>query len=200
MGICGYFPFALVVWFVYDGSMKIYSFANVIILILIITALVIGYLIFQQRISSQKNLPAPISSPLDAPDASTTTSVQETAEEEFTIFIGPETKIFGVDQGNPYTGEPPVGINIGADAQEFPDLSRPFEISGDVFTVDLQEQVIRITSDYPRNIGTEFTPRGPQISLEDIKEGDRIVASDNLDEEGLIDYRDIKFIQVLPPK
>jgi len=196
VGICGYFPFALVVWFVYDGSMKIYSFANVIILILIITALVIGYLIFQQRISSQKNLPAPISSPLDAPDASTTTSVQETAEGEFTIFIGPETKIFGVDQGNPYTGEPPAIINLGQPS----DLSRPYEIFGDVFTVDLQEQVIRITSDYPRNIGTEFTPRGPQISLEDIKEGDRIVASDNLDEEGLIDYRDIKFIQVLPPK
>ena len=176
--------------------MKIYSFANVIILILIITALVLGYIIFQQRISSQKDLPVPISSPIEDPDSSLVTSVEKITEGEFTILVGPNTQIFGIDPDNPYKGEPPAIINLGQPS----DLSRPYEIFGDVFTVDLQEQVIRITSDYPRNIGTEFTPRGPQISLEDIKEGDRIVASDNLDEEGLIDYRDIKFIQVLPPK
>jgi len=167
-----------------------------------VTALVLGYFIFQQRIFSQReeNLPEPIPSQTEITGSEATAVSIEGNREGFTIFIGPETKIFGVDSDNPYKGEPPGNIGIAAGGQESPDVTLPFEIFGDVFTVDLQEQVIRITSDYPRNIGTEFTPRGPQISLEDIKEGDRIVASDTYDAGDAIDFRDMEFIQVLPPK
>ena len=156
----------------------------IVIIILIATALVLGYFIFQQRISSQKDIPVPISSLLEDSDASTTTSIQETTEKEFTIFIGPNTQIFGIDQNNPYKGEPPASISIEPDGVESPDLRLPFEIFGDVVEIDIQKQALRITTDNLRNIDSEFTPRGPRISLEDIKEGDRIVASDNLDEEG----------------
>jgi len=171
---------------------------TIVIIILIITAISLGYFIFQQRTSlTGKELPVPISSklsPEEIPDVFTT-------EEEFTIFIGENTKIFGIDQDNPYKGELPASIRLGPGGIfPAPDLTRPFEIFGDVFDIDLQEQVIRITTDAPRNIDTEFTPRGPLISLEDIKEGDRVVISDTYNEEGTTDFREIDFIQLLPPE
>ena len=172
-----------------------------VIIILIITALVLGYFIFQQRVSSQKDLPTPISSsPLETPGASTTTSVQETTEKEFSIFIGPNTQIIGVDQNNPYKGEPPLSINIGPDGPDSPDLKLGFEIFGNIFEIDIQVQAIRVTIDDYRDIDSEFTPRGPRILLEDIKEGERIVAKSTYNEDGGTDLRDIEFIQILPPK
>jgi len=183
----------------YDGNMKMYSIANIIILVLIAIALAFGYFIFQQKVLSQQtgNLSDSISPSIETLDTVDLTATQETTEGGFTIFIGPNTQIFGVDPDNPYKGEPPASISLNIDGVGSPDLKQPFEIFGDVTEINLQEQAIRITTDNPRNIDTEFTPRGPRISLEDIKEGDRIVASDNLDEKGLIDYRDIQFIQVL---
>ena len=173
---------------------------GIAIIILIATALVLGYFIFQQRISSQKDVQAQISSLLEDPDASTTTSVQETTEKEFSIFIGPNTQIFGVDQNNPYKGEPPLSINIGPDGPDSPDLKLGFEIFGNIFEIDIQVQAIRVTIDDYRDIDSEFTPRGPRILLEDIKEGERIVAKSTYNEDGGTDLRDIEFIQILPPK
>ena len=163
---------------------------------LIVISIVLGYFSFQQT----GKLPDSISKPIEILDTPSETSVQETTEKEFSIFIGPNTQIFGVDQNNPYKGEPPSSINIGPDGPDSPDLKWGFEIFGNVFEIDIQEQAIRVTIDGYRDIDSEFTPRGPRILLEDIKEGERIVAKSTYNEDGGTDLRDIEFIQILPPK
>jgi len=117
----------------------------------------------------------------------------DTPAKEFTISVDGNTKLFGIAAHNPYYGEPPAPIEFGAEqSHEF------FELWGDVISVDENEKTFRISSDYPRSIVTAFTPRGPEVSLDDLKEGDRVVVSGTYDANGEADYSAIEFIQITP--
>jgi|AP45_3_1055517.scaffolds.fasta_scaffold34775_2 hypothetical protein len=128
--------------------------------------------------------------------------VSEKQKKEFAIFVDENTKIFRIDPDNPYTDEAPATITVGPESIPSADLSTPYEISGEVFDIIYQqEKTIRIYSDYPKDIEAEFIPRGLEISLEDIKIGDRIVASGKYKtgKDAGIDFRNMEFIQVLLP-
>ena len=144
-----------------------------------------GLIIFQKNKASQKKEVLQSSS-------------GETEKKEFAISVDENTQIFGIAKENPYYGEPPASTTVGGDGLQPTSVSNLFEIFGDVISVDPNKKTIRISSDYPRPINTAFTPRGPKVSLKDIKEGDRIVASGAYDEKGEAGYNNIQFIQITP--
>ena len=175
---------------------------NVIIIILFLVAVFLGgYIAFKKQSSSslEKSTWSDYSSEIS------TSSTQElaeegagTLEEEFTIGVGENTKIFGIDPDNPYIGEPPISKGFFED-EFLPEQVgiEAFEIWGDVAEVDYERKIVSLVADYPREISSEFTPRGPRLSLEDIKGGVRIIVSGYYDENGETDLKDIEFIQVI---
>ena len=179
---------------------------NVIIIILFLVAVFFGgYIAFKEQSlpSLEKSTWSDYSSEIS------TSSTQEVAEEgagtvfiqpeeEFTIGVGENTKIFGIDPDNPYIGEPPISKGFeGESLPEQVDGIEAFEIWGDVAEVDYQRKIVSLVADYPREISSEFTPRGPRLSLEDIRGGVRIIVSGYYDESGETDLKDIEFIQVI---
>lgn len=176
------------------------NYYTIAVVVLGVFALVLGGLIIFQRIQVlqkekvsqaawQKNSEFVLSElEIDIDD------VEDIVQKEFTISVGENTQLFGIAAENPYYGEPPASPGIAVGVTE--DTS--FEIWGDVVFVDFNDNVIRISTDDPRPINTDFTPRGPKVLLEDIKVGDRIVASGIYDENGEADYSDIEFIQISP--
>ena len=177
-----------------------YTFA---IVMLAIFALILGGIIgFQknQALQKKKVLESTLLESINEVSRRPNIQIGDTLQKEFTLSIGESTKIFGIAKDNPYYGEPPAAAGIGIEIEGLQSLESIsfFEIWGSVLSVDLGNNMIRISSDYPRPIGTAFTPRGPEISLEDIKEGDRIVASSVYDENVQADYDNMQFIQISP--
>lgn len=178
---------------------------TILIIVFALAAVGLGYAIYKQRSGDtsdlllQANLPP---NELDLPieDVPSETKGEfefvDSSQKEFTIFVGEHTQIFGIAADSPYYGEPPAVTVIGGAGDIQP--AKSFEIWGDVISVDQNKKAIRISSDYPRPISTAFTPRGPKISLQDIKKGDRVVASSEYDAKGEPDYGSIKFIQITP--
>ncbi|MDA1169506.1 MAG: hypothetical protein O3A36_04160 [bacterium] len=179
--------------------MKIYSATNIVIIVLIATALALGILILFQKNQAVKKAELPpsiaqenVEDVLNSP----TVEFGDTAQNEFGISVNENTQIFGIAKENPYYGEPPAATVIGGETEA--EVVSSFEIWGDVASVDFNDNVISISTDAPRPINTPFTPRGPIVSLQDIKVGDRIVASGVYDENGEADYSNIQFIQISP--
>ncbi|TSD03900.1 MAG: hypothetical protein Greene071421_512 [Parcubacteria group bacterium Greene0714_21] len=170
------------------------------IVILVLVAVGLGYFIYRQKSGGPNDLLFERRfSSSDSPQSEDTSDTQAGAgdeKKEFLLVLGENTQLFGIAKENPYYGEPPASTSIGGDAVQQPSSS--FEIWGDVLSVDKNEKAIRISSDAPRPINTPFTPRGPRVSLQDIKAGDRIVASSAYNENGEADYTNIQFIQITP--
>ena len=128
--------------------------------------------------------------------------VFENQKKEVAIFVGENTKIFRFDPDNPYTDEAPATITVGPESIPSADLSTPYEISGEVFDIIYQqEKTIHIYAGAAVAVEAAFIPYGFEISLEDIKIGDRIVASGKYKtgKDAGIDFRNMEFIQVLLP-
>jgi len=157
------------------------------IIILVLAGAGLGYLIYRHKSGNTSDV---LFERRFSQDRSV---VAEKEGKEFTISVGENTKLFGIAADNPYYGEPPATKTFGQ-----VEITKSFEIWGDVISVYPDKKEVRISSDYPRSIVTAFTPRGPEISLEDIKEGDRIVASGEYDANGEPDYNNIQFIQITP--
>ena len=179
------------------------NYYTIAIVMLAIFALVLGGIIgFQknQALQKKKVLESALLESINEVSLKPNIQIEDTLKKEFTLSIGESTKIFGIAKDNPYYGEPPAAAGIGIEIEGLQSLESIsfFEIWGSVLSVDLGNNMIRISSDYPRPIGTAFTPRGPEISLEDIKEGDRIVASSVYDENVQADYDNMQFIQISP--
>ena len=177
------------------------NYYTIAIVMLAIFALVLGGIIgFQknQALQKKKVLESALLESINEVSLKPNIQIEDTLKKEFTLSIGESTKIFGIAKDNPYYGEPPAGAVIEIDSSQSLGSSSFFEIWGSVLSVDLGNNMIRIASDYPRPIDTAFTPRGPEISLEDIKEGDRIVASSAYDENAEADYDNMQFIQISP--
>lgn len=168
------------------------SYNTIVIILLFIAAFLGGYVIFQNK---QKELSPSAFLTDTLGDISGETEVEsgDTSQKEFTISVGVDTQIFAIDIDDPYIGELPASFNIGTMAS-----TGSFEIMGEVIFVDSKEYTVLISSDYPRPINKAFTPRGPKVSLGDIKEGDRIVANGEFDAQGEADYSNIEFIQITP--
>ena len=120
--------------------------------------------------------------------------IENTSLKEFAISVGENVHIFGIAQDDPYYGEPPAALITTEEVEN----GGSFEVWGDVVSVDLNHSMIYILTDYARSINTPFTPRGAKISFQDIKKGDRIVASGLYDESGEADYGNMQFIQISP--
>jgi len=167
------------------------------IVVLALVAVGLGYLTHKQQTSNASLEPSQIQIDVPPENMGDTQAVPGDEKKVFLLVLSENTQVFGIAKENPYYGEPPVPIIRGGDIQSS-GFSTSFEIWGDVVDIDAQVKTVSISSDFPRDIGTEFTPRGPQLSLEDIKEGDRIVASSTYDENGEVDYENIQFIQISP--
>jgi len=177
------------------------NYYTIAIVILVLLAVFLGGLIIFQKknqVSRQQEL---LQSDLPAGNGPRETAdiPEDTSQKEFIISVGENTKLFGIASDNPYYGEPPAPVSIGGPGGIEPlGSSTAFEIWGLVISVDPDKKEIRISSDYPRPINTPFAPRGPKVSLQDIREGDRIVASSEYDANGEPDYNNIQFIQITP--
>lgn len=172
----------------------------IIVILLLVMAGLGGYIIVKKPLSS--SLPKETLPSWSGSISQTSTSTPQTPTfvpgfDEFVLLIGENTKIFGIDEDNPYIGEPPAPANIGSENAVPQTFVASFEIWGDVVRVDYEEHILHLAADYPRPIDKEFTPRGPLLSLEDMKEGVRIVVSGDYDEKGEVDLKDIDFIQVI---
>ena len=170
------------------------------IVVLVLAAAGLGYLIYRQKSGGFSDVLFERRFSQDRDEPRETRNIfADTSQEEFIISVGENTKLFGIAAEHPYYGEPPASIGVGGGGTIQPlSSNKDFEIWGDVLSVEPDKKEIRISSDYPRPIATAFTPRGPEISLEDIKKGDRIVASGAYDESGEPDYNNIQFIQITP--
>jgi len=171
------------------------------IVALTVIALALGGLVILQKnkTSNKTELPSPTSEENgEGVSSKFRVKIGDISQKEFAISVGENTQIFGIAKDDPYYGEPPAPVSIGGDDTEPLLLSNSFEIFGDVVSVNLNDNVIRISTDYARPLNTAFTPRGPRVSLQDIKVGDRIVANGAYDKNGEANYSSIKFIQISP--
>jgi len=175
------------------------NYYTISIVALTALALVLGGLIiFQKNQAAKKAEALQVAGLESAEDASSEQNIDLGAAKEFVLSVGENTQLFGIAKENPYYGEPPVQTAIDIRGVDETQRHTFFEIFGDVVSVDLTGNVIYISTDAPRPINTDFTPRGPRVLVEDIKVGDRIVASGMYDKNGEADYSDIKFIQISP--
>lgn len=176
------------------------------IIVLLLVAVGLGYLIYKQKTDGARNLlpqgrfasedsleSSQIDFNVPSEGASDTQVIPGDEKKEFLLTLNENTQLFGIAKDDPYYGEPPAPSGtIGAVEVE------SFEIWGDAVSFDLNDNTISISADYPRPINTAFTPRGPKLSLKDIKAGDRIVASGMYGEKGEPDYGNIQFVQISP--
>jgi len=160
------------------------------IVVLVLVAVGLGYLIYRHKSGNTSDVLFERRFPADAPNTQARVGDEK---KEFRLVLGENAQLFGIAAENPYYGEPPATKTFGQ-----VEITKSFEIWGDVVSVDLNDNTIIISTDYPRPINTDFTPRGPRVSLQDIKVGDRIVASSEYDESGEPDYNNIQFIQITP--
>ena len=178
--------------------MKNYSI--IVIIILIVIVIVLGILIIQKRQNfSQKKSLQSIENTTDVLSKERVNFGDFMERKELVISIDENTKIFNIAQDNPYLGEKPAAALIAADGFFEPvQESNSFQAFGKVVSIDITKGIIYISSNYVRPIATVFTPRGPEISLEEIKDGDYIGLSNNYKANGELDFSNIDLIQVVP--
>ena len=173
---------------------------NIGIIVLLVAVIFAGYFLFKK--------PAPENqiSESSAPEESTglldeSEEPEEVSENQglVSIFIAKDTKIFRLDPDNLFTA-PEI---IPSEDSSMPEFGEPYEIYGEVFdivNVTNVEQKLRVIQHSSTTDAISLPPMssGTEISLEDIKIGDWIVASSRTEVGGIYDFQNTNFIMVLP--
>jgi len=180
---------------------------NIGIIVLLVAVIFAGYFLFKKPAPenkiSESSAPEENTGSLDESEES-----EEVSENQglVSILIAKDTKIFRLDTDNLYADEDPSTIVtapeiIPSEDSSMPEFGEPYEIYGEVFdigNVTNGEQKLRIIQHSSITEATSF-PRSTEISLEDIKIGDWIVASNRVGVGGIYDFQNTDFIMVLPP-
>jgi|GEM_PF-5329024 len=182
---------------------------NIGIIVLLVAVIFAGYFLFKKPAPenkiSESSAPEENTGSLDESEES-----EEVSENQglVSILIAKDTKIFRLDTDNLYADEDPSTIVtapeiIPSEDSSMPEFGEPYEIYGEVFdivNVTNVEQKLRVIQHSSTTDAISLPPMssGTEISLEDIKIGDWIVASSRTEVGGIYDFQNTNFIMVLP--